>query len=84
MNSRFLFYEGDYLAGFGVSAKLRFLEDGSAVDQYLETPATRRNHFELRLRKTLSNFCRQTGGTGLVVSNDAVFDADRHGGLVGY
>src|SRR6476661_5576157 len=76
--SRFRFQEGNNFAWLGMSAELGFLEDGLSIRDHFEAPTSRRDHLQFRLRKTLSNLCRQTGGTGFVVSDDAVFDADFH------
>jgi hypothetical protein len=58
--------------GFG------FLVDRNAVAQNLESTAPRRNKLDLRLGKPVTNFGRQTGGPGFIVSDDAVFDRDLH------
>lgn len=57
---------------------LRFLENGLIIRENFESPAARRNHFDLRVGETLFDLGRQTGGPRLVVSNQAVFDADLH------
>lgn len=76
------FQRGNNFARLGVPTQLRFFENRDAIGHDFETTTSRRNHLQLRRRKTLSNFCRQTGGTWLVVSNDAVFDADLHSRVV--
>jgi hypothetical protein len=55
-----------------------FLVDRNAIAQNLESTAPRRNQHDLRFGKPLTNFGRQTGSAGFVVSNDAVFDRDLH------
>jgi len=44
----------------------------------LEHAARRFDQLHFRLRVRLANLCRQTGGSGLVVSNDTVFDHHTH------
>jgi hypothetical protein len=61
-----------------VATGLGFLVDRNAIAQNFESTAPRWNQFDLRLGKPLTNFGRQTGGPGFVVSNDAVFDRDLH------
>ena len=63
-----------------MSAQLGFFEHRLTVDGDLESPAARWSHLQLRIREPLPNLSRQTGGSGLVVSDDAIFDADLHGG----
>jgi hypothetical protein len=58
--------------GFG------FLVNGNAIKQNFESTASRRSQLDLRFRKSLTDFGRQTGGPRFVVSNDAVFDRDLH------
>jgi len=65
-----------------VPAEFGLLEHGVSISDDLESSPSRGNHPQLRVRKALTNLSRQTGGSGLVVSNDAIFDADLHGGLL--
>ena len=55
-----------------------FREDAAAVHLDLEGAARRLDQLDLRLGEGLVNLGRQTGGPGLVVSDDAVFDRDTH------
>jgi hypothetical protein len=57
---------------------LRLLVDRLAIAKDLEPPSSRRDQLDLRIRITLPNLGRQTGGPGLIVSNDTVFDRDVH------
>src|SRR5688500_14791819 len=66
------------LAGPGVPAELRLLEDGHSVSRHLEAAATGGLHGDRRVGIAFTNRGRQTGGPRLVVSNGAVFDVDRH------
>jgi hypothetical protein len=59
-------------------AQLGFLEDWLAIHQHFESTSPRRDHLDLRAGEALLDLRRQTGGARLVVSNDAVFDADLH------
>jgi hypothetical protein len=61
----------------------RFLEYGLSVGDHLETSSPRRDHLQLGVGEALPDLSRQTGGSRLVVSNDAIFDADLHGPLSG-
>jgi hypothetical protein len=58
-------------------AGFRFLVNRFAVTHDLESATPRRNHFDLHFGKTRANLSRQTGGSGLVVSNDTILDADQ-------
>src|SRR5258705_11821841 len=73
-----LFEERQDFTRLGVAPRPRFLVHGFPVAKYFEAAASRRNHLQVRLGKTLANLSRQTGGSRLVVSNDAIFDADLH------
>jgi hypothetical protein len=66
------------LARLRVAAQLRFLINRNTVDCHLKSAAARRNHLDRRLGITLPQLSRQTGGSGLIVSNSAVLDPDRH------
>jgi hypothetical protein len=50
----------------------------AAVHFDLENAAGRLDELDLRLRKGLADLGRQTGGPGLIVSDDAEFDRDAH------
>jgi hypothetical protein len=53
-------------------------KDHPAVHRHLEDPARGLQQLDLGLRMFTPELRRQTGGAGLVVSNDAVFDTDLH------
>ena len=57
---------------------LGLLVDRLAIAEDLEPSASRWDQLDLRVGKSLPDFDRQTGGPGLIVSNDAVFDRDSH------
>jgi hypothetical protein len=66
------------LTRLGVPAE-RFLgEDLMPVDLDLEPAARGLDQLDVGLRIVLANLSRQTGGSRLVVSNDAVFNRDAH------
>jgi hypothetical protein len=67
------------LARFDVSAELRFLEYRLAVAEDFEPAAPRWNQINFYTGIVVPELSRQTGGSGLIVSNDAVLDADSHG-----
>jgi hypothetical protein len=54
----------------------RFLVDRDAIAHDLESTALRRYHLDFGIGETRPNLSRQTGGSGLVVSNDTILDAD--------
>ena len=67
-----------------VPAELLLREDEATVDDHLEHAAARVDESDLGLGVLLFQHGRQTGGSGPVVSDDAVFDRDVHvSGLVG-
>jgi hypothetical protein len=66
------------LARLGVTPFPRLLEYRNAVAKDLEAPATRRDQLDLHVGVSFLQLSRQTGGSWLVVSNSAVFDADLH------
>ena len=78
MSSGFVFQQSHDFAKLGVAIGPGFLVDRNAIAQDLESTSSRRDQLYLRIRKSLPNFGRQTGGPGLIVSNDAVFDRDLH------
>lgn len=53
-----------------------------AVHGHLEDSPRGLDQLGLDTGKLFLQLSRQTGGSGLVVSNDAVFDADVHGTLL--
>jgi hypothetical protein len=75
-------YEADDLFRLGMAARRRLGKEGTAVHCDLEN-ATRGSHqLDLHIGKLPLQLSRQTGGSGLVVSDDAVFDADMHEGIL--
>jgi len=73
-----LLEELQHLAGLGVPPERLLGEDAPAVDLNLEHPARGLDQLDLGLGIRLANLSRQTGGSRLVVSNDAVFDCHAH------
>jgi hypothetical protein len=61
-----------------VPTELGLLEHRLSVGDHLESAASRRGHLQLGVGEALTNLSRQTGGSRLVVSDDAVLDADLH------
>jgi hypothetical protein len=53
-------------------------KDAAPVDFDLEHAARRLDQFHVGVRVGLPDLGRQTGGPGLVVSDDAVLDRDTH------
>jgi len=53
-------------------------EDEDSIHHNFESPAGRFDEPRVRLRKCLLELGRQTGGPGLIVSDDAVFNRDEH------
>jgi len=63
-------------------AKSGFLEHRRSIDGDFKSSAARSDELDLRLGITIPHLSRQTGGSGLIVSNGAVFDFDFHRGSV--
>jgi hypothetical protein len=61
-----------------VAAERLLGEDEAAVNRHVEDPARRWHEADFGIGKGLFQLSRQTGGSGLVVSNDAVLDRDEH------
>ena len=61
-----------------VPAKSGFLEHRRSIDDDFKSSAARSDELDLRLGITIPHLSRQTGGSGFVVSNGAVFDFDLH------
>jgi hypothetical protein len=59
-------------------AKCPLGEEQFAVHGHLEHPARARDETDFRLGKLLLQLSRQTGGSRLVISDDAVFDDHAH------
>jgi hypothetical protein len=68
----------DHLTGRGVPAQGLLGKDLVVSHADLEDPARGFHELDLSIRKRLPQLSRQTGGSGLVVSDDAVFDGDLH------
>jgi hypothetical protein len=49
-----------------------------SIHRDFESSSAGRNHLEFGSRVKISELSRQTGGSGLVVSNCAIFDSDIH------
>jgi hypothetical protein len=54
-------------------------EDEAAVNRHVEYAARRLDGADFGIGKGLLQLSRQTGGSGLIVSNDAILDGDEHG-----
>jgi hypothetical protein len=63
-----------------VAPQFLFREDDGVVHRYVEHTARRLDECDVGVRVSLADLGRQTGGPWLVVSDDAVFDRDAHGG----
>ncbi len=61
-----------------VTPGLRLLVYRNAIANDLEASASRWKELDIGLRILPANLSRQTGGSGLVASKSAVFDADFH------
>jgi len=67
------------LSRLGVSSERLLGENEATVSRHVEHPARGLYQAELRIGKGLFQLSRQTGGSGLIVSNDAILDRDEHG-----
>lgn len=72
------FKQSENLASLYVALFLRFSEHRDSVAQNLESSAARRHEIDCRVRVFLRELSRQTGGSGIVVSDRAVLDLDLH------
>jgi hypothetical protein len=61
-----------------VPIELRLFKNRNAVEANFKASATGRDHLDDCIRPPILELSRQTGGSGLVVSNNAVFDRDFH------
>jgi hypothetical protein len=61
-----------------MAAELSLGKDQIAIHYHLEDTARAAYQFHLRAGKFPLDFGRQTGGPGLIVSDDTVLDADLH------
>ena len=67
------------LSRLGVSPERLLGENEATVYRHVEYPARGLDQADLGIGKGLFQLSRQTGGSGLIVSNDAVLDRDEHG-----
>ena len=74
------FYELPDLARLGVAPKPGLLKYRRPFEHDFEPASTRRDQIDRRRWVTLAELSRQTGSSGLVVSNGTIFDLDVHGG----
>jgi hypothetical protein len=70
--------QSQHLARLGVTAQALLREDPTPVNFHFEHAARRLDELDVRVRISLADFGRQTGGSGFIVSDDAVFDRDTH------
>jgi len=73
-----LLHQPQHLARLGVAAVLLLGKDLAPVHFHLKHAAGGLDQLDVRVRVQGADFGRQTGGPGLVVSDDAVFDRDAH------
>jgi len=73
-----LLEEVQHLTWLGVPPERLLGKDGPPVDLDLEHPAGGLDQLDLGLGIRLANLSRQTGGSRLIVSDDAVFDRHTH------
>jgi len=73
-----LFQKPDDLTGLCVSVQLRFLENRLPIESDFETTPARWNQLDVPVGPSVPELSRQTGGSRLIVSKSAVFDADFH------
>ena len=73
-----LLHQPHHFARLGVAPESLLREDPAPVDFDLKHAARRLDQLDVGVRVGLADFGRQTGGPGLVVSDDAVFDRDAH------
>ena len=74
----FLPHQRKYLTGHGMAPHGPLGKDQRFIRRDIEDAAGRRNHLHLGIGERLTQLSRQTGGSGLVVSDDAILDADPH------
>jgi hypothetical protein len=75
---RLLLHQPQHFAGLRMASQGLLREDATPVDLHLEHAARRLNQLHVSVGVGLADLGRQTGGPGLVVSDDAVFDGDAH------
>ena len=71
-------HESHHFSGLGVASQRLLGEEAAAIDLHLEHAARRLNQLHVGVGVGLADFGRQTGGSWLVVSDDAVFDRNAH------
>lgn len=81
-SGQFVLHEFKDLPGLGVTPQGSLGKDQLAVEFDLEGASGRIKQLDVTVRVRLSQLGRQTGGFGLVVSDDAVFDRDFHSILI--
>jgi hypothetical protein len=70
--------ESHDLSGLGMPAKRPLGEHQAAIDRHFEHPAGRGDQAHVGIGPRLLELGRQTGGSRLVVSDNAVFDDGAH------
>ena len=68
----------DDFSGLGVAFQLLLGEEQSTVHHHFEHAPRRLQQLDVGVWESATQLGRQTGGPGLVVSNDAVFDRHAH------
>jgi len=74
----FLPHQSNHFTGGGVAPHGPLGKDQRLVRRDVEDAAGRRNHLHFGIGKRVAQLSRQTGGSGLVVSDDAILDANAH------
>jgi hypothetical protein len=75
-------HQSDDFSRLGVTAERALGKDEMAVDRHLEHPSGRRHQPNVSVRIQLLQLIHQTGGSRLVVSDDAILDHHAHVGLL--
>src|SRR5262249_55117515 len=73
--------QSQYFSRLGVASECLLGENEAAVDGHLEQPARGLDEANLGVGKGLFQLSCQTGGSGLIVLDDAVLDRDEHGAI---
>jgi hypothetical protein len=76
------FDQPEYLTLLGVPAETELGEHRGTADRDFKRAARRLDQPDVRVRKTLAQLGRQTGGPRIVVSDDAVLNPDNHPALL--
>jgi hypothetical protein len=74
----FLPHQRKHFTGRGMTPHGPLGKDQRLIGRDIEDTAGRRNHLHLGVGKRFTQLSRQTGGSGLVVSDDAILDANAH------